>query len=66
MPLCHSIKFYKLDHVIPGINSHSFFPFFESLNSLHGEVVGYMLSFILLWSEAKPIAVVPSGRVGGH
>lgn len=28
--------------------------FFESLNPLHGEVVEYMLGFILLWSEVKP------------
>lgn len=66
MPLSHSIKFFKLDHVMPGINSHGLFPFFESLNPLHGEVVEYMLGFVLLWSEVKPIAVVPSGRVGGH
>lgn len=66
MPSSHSIKFFKLDHVMPGINSHGFFPFFDSLNPLHGEVVEYMLGFILLWSEVKPIAIVPSGRVGGY
>lgn len=61
-----SIKFYKLDPVMPGINSHGFFPSFGSLNPLHGEVVEYMLGFILLCSEVKPIAVVPSRGVGGH
>lgn len=51
---------------MPRVNSHGFFPSFETLNPLHGGVVEYMLGFILLWSEVKAIAVVPSGSAGGH